>query len=65
MNACSRGARDAAERARQAADLLACRIRRECRALGEREKQQKGRELLASVPAALLELVVERLRARA
>ena len=48
----------------QTADLLACRIRRECRLLSEREKQQKGRELLGTVPASLRRAVVERLKAR-
>lgn len=46
------------------ADLLACRIRRECRLLSEREKQKKGAELLAAVPASLRKAVVERLKAR-
>ena len=64
INACSRGAQDAAARLMQTADLLACRIRRECRLLSEREKQQKGRELLGTVPASLRRAVVERLKAR-
>lgn len=64
INACSRGAQDAAARSMQTADLLACRIRRECRLLSEREKQQKGPELLAAVPASLRRAVVERLKAR-
>lgn len=63
-NACSRGAQDAVEGAAQAADLLACRIRWECRGLGESAKREKGRELLAKVPAALRAAVVEQLRKR-
>lgn len=54
----------AAKRLAVQADLLACRIRWECRALGERERQQMARELLAKVPSPMREAVVERMRAR-
>ena len=47
------------------ADKNACLIRHKCRGLGLKEKRARGRELLAAVPQAARDAVVERLKARA
>lgn len=54
-----------AERALIEADKVACLIRHKCRHLPEREKQNLGPQLLAAVPEAARDAVVERLKARA
>ena len=46
------------------ADLVACRIRWECRALKGAERQRRGQELLRGLSAGLYPLVVEQLRVR-
>lgn len=55
----------ATERALIEADKTACLIRWKCRDLPEREKQKLGPQLLAAVPEAARDAVVERLKARA
>lgn len=47
------------------ADKTACLIRHKCRGLGLEEKRTRGKELLAAVPQAARDAVVERLKARA
>lgn len=47
------------------ADKIACLIRHKCRGLGLKEKRARGKELLAAVPQAARDAVVERLKARA
>ena len=47
------------------ADKIACLIRHKCRGLGLKEKRTLGKELLAAVPQAARDAVVERLKARA
>ena len=47
------------------ADKTACLIRHKCRGLGLKEKRTRGKELLAAVPQAARDAVVERLKARA
>lgn len=47
------------------ADKTACLIRHKCKGLGLEEKRTRGKELLAAVPQAARDAVVERLKARA
>ena len=47
------------------ADKIACLIRHKCRGLGLAERRKLGREMLAAVPEAARDAVVERLKARA
>ena len=47
------------------ADKIACLIRHKCKGLGLAEKRTRGKELLAAVPQAARDAVVERLKARA
>ena len=47
------------------ADKTACLIRHKCKGLGLEEKRARGKELLAAVPQAARDAVVERLKARA
>ena len=47
------------------ADKTACLIRHKCKGLGLEEKRTRGKELLAAVPEAVRDAVVERLKARA
>ena len=47
------------------ADKTACLIRHKCKGLGLAERRKLGRELLAAVPEAVRDAVVERLKARA
>ena len=47
------------------ADKIACLIRHKCKGLGLEEKRKLGREMLAAVPQAARDAVVERLKARA
>ena len=54
-----------AERDLIEADKNACLIRHKCRGLGLKEKRARGGELLAAVPQAARDAVVERLKARA
>ena len=54
-----------AERDLIEADKTACLIRHKCRGLGLKEKRARGKELLAAVPQAARDAVVERLKARA
>lgn len=54
-----------AERDLIEADKIACLIRHKCRGLGLKEKRARGKELLAAVPQAARDAVVERLKARA
>ncbi len=54
-----------AERDLIEADKTACLIRWKCAGLKGEERQRKGQELLAAVPQAARDAVVERLKARA
>lgn len=54
----------ATERQLIEADKTACLIRHKCRDLPEREKQKLGPQLLAAVPEAARDAVVDRLRIR-
>ena len=47
------------------ADKIACLIRHKCKGLGLAERRKLGQELLAAVPPAARDAVVERLKARA
>ena len=47
------------------ADKIACLIRHKCKGLGLAERRKLGQELLAAVPQAARDAVVERLKARA
>ena len=47
------------------ADKIACLIRHKCKGLGGAERRKLGQELLAAVPQAARDAVVERLKARA
>ncbi|WP_434456520.1 hypothetical protein JQR85_13605 [Stutzerimonas urumqiensis] len=57
--------RSVEDRAALNADLIACRIRWECRALKGNERQRKAQELLGVVPANAVAAVRERLKERA
>lgn len=52
------------ERQEMQADLIACRIRWQCKALKGREKQVAGSKALSALPLPMQELVVARLKAR-
>ena len=54
-----------AERDLIEADKTACLIRHKCKALGLAERRKLGQEMLAAVPQAARDAVVERLKARA
>ena len=54
-----------AERKRIEADKIACLIRWNCQGLKGAERQRQGSALLAAVPEAVRDAVVERLKARA
>ncbi len=47
------------------ADKIACLIRHKCKGLGLAERRKLGQEMLAAVPQAARDAVVERLKARA
>lgn len=47
------------------ADKIACLIRHQCKGLGLEERRKRGQEMLAAVPSAVRDAVVERLKARA
>ena len=52
-----------AERELIAAERTACLMRWKCRGLGLAERRRLGRDLLAAVPVAARDAVVERLKA--
>ena len=54
-----------AERDLIEAEKIACLIRHKCRGLGLAERRKLGQEMLAAVPEAARDAVVERLKARA
>ena len=54
-----------AERDLIEADKTACLIRHKCKGLGLAERRKLGQEMLAAVPQAARDAVVERLKARA
>ena len=54
-----------AERDLIEADKIACLIRHKCKGLGLAERRKLGQEMLAAVPQAARDAVVERLKARA
>jgi len=54
-----------AERKALNADLIACRIRQECKGMAQADRQKRAREVLEKLAPDMRELVVEAMRRRA